>query len=89
MNKAILYIQNMRCNGCKKSIFSALEDIAGVSNLIVFPAKGELRFNYKNQDAIEAVRVVLHNMGYPQEGTPNSIRSKVKSLNNCLIGKLS
>jgi len=89
MNKAIISVQNLRCNGCKKSITAALAELVGVSKVEVNLDKNEVGFAYQDLKNFDAVVAKLTEMGYPQPGDADSIITKAKSFNNCLIGKLT
>lgn len=82
-------IQNLKCNGCKRSIEVKLSKIKGISNIFIDVPENRVSFNYESQSVIEKLRKTLIDIGYPITGDPNTIVDKAKSYVSCAIGKLT
>ena len=88
MNKAVLNIQNLRCSGCKKTINANLNKIVGITNLEVDLLKEQVKFLYNGVSTLNSVIDRLLKLGYPRKEKENSMKSKIKSLSSCAIGKI-
>ncbi|MFY7741229.1 MAG: heavy-metal-associated domain-containing protein [Flavobacterium sp.] len=86
--KAILRIQNVKCNGCATTIINKITKLDDVSSVFVSVEDNTISFNYTKVDQIDQVKSTLKKLGYPEEGEENSIGQKAKSFVSCAIGKL-
>lgn len=79
-------VENIKCNGCVKSITSALKKINGIldvdidRNLEIVIVEGS---DETKQEAIDK----LASIGYPEKGE-NNLLTKAKSYVSCAIGKM-
>lgn len=87
MKNAQLKIQNLKCGGCEAQIKNQLEKIGSISNLVVDVDNGTIEFKYESIEAINLVKMKLKQMGYPLEGTENTLGNQAKSYVSCLIGR--
>lgn len=87
--KETLIIQNLKCGGCAHTITTRLDELDGISEVVVDNASHSVSFNYLESKDLEAVQIVLSKLGYPVEGVSNSIGKKAKSLVSCAIGRMN
>ncbi len=82
-----LFVENIKCGGCMKSIKEALKKIAGIQEVEV----------YKEEEKICIMDIAINRgllieklaaMGYPEKGN-NTMMPKAKSFISCAAGKLS
>ena len=82
-----LFVENIKCGGCMKSIKDALKKMAGIQEVEV----------YKEEEKICIMGVGMNRgllieklaaMGYPEKGN-NTLMSKAKSFISCAAGKLN
>ncbi|HOU46027.1 MAG TPA: cation transporter [Candidatus Pacearchaeota archaeon] len=83
---AQIEVVNIKCQGCEKSIISALEKI-GYSNVKVDISNQTVSFDQK--DSSKAISM-LSKMGYPEKNSPEAkeFLKKAKSFASCMIGRL-
>lgn len=82
-----LFVENIKCGGCMKSIKEALNKMAGIQEVEV----------YKEEEKICIMGIGINRgvvieklaaMGYPEKGN-NSLLSKAKSFISCAARKLN
>jgi copper chaperone CopZ len=82
-----IFVENIKCGGCMKSIKDTLEQITGVETVIVDKDKESVVVT-----GPEINREVLINklgtIGYPEKGN-NTLLKKARSYVSCAIGKIS
>lgn len=81
-----IYVENIRCGGCVKSITGALEKIPGVTAIEVFRDEEKLQVTGEGLNRA-AITDKLDTLGYPEKGN-NSLLRRAKSLISCATGKL-
>lgn len=86
--KAILRIQNVKCNGCATTIINKITKIDDVSSVFVNIEDSTISFNYTKEDQIDQVKSTLKKLGYPVEGEQNTFGEKAKSYLSCAIGNI-
>ncbi len=84
-----LYVQNLKCGGCAKTITSKLNELENISVQTIDVAESAVTFNYLTEDDLITVKNTLKNNGYPEMGDENSLGIKAKSFVSCAVGKLS
>ena len=84
-----LYIQNIKCGGCANTITKNLTTLEGIQNITVNVEESAVGFSYANDDQLNTIKDKLKVLGYPEDGTANSLGSKAKSYVSCAIGKMS
>jgi copper chaperone CopZ len=87
--KETLIIQNLKCGGCAHTITTRLDELDGISEVVVDNASHSVSFNYSESKDLERVQMLLSKLGYPVEGVSNSIGKKAKSLVSCAIGRMN
>jgi len=87
--KATISIQNLKCDGCGTTISNKLNGLHGVSNVNVFPGKGQVSLEYESDLNLLNVKETLKGIGYPEIGEDNSLSTKAKSYVSCAMGKMS
>jgi len=78
----------MKCNGCATRIREKLSSIPGLSDIRIDLENDAIEFNYKAEEDLEAVRLMLNKLGYPLGDDENSFVHFSKSYVNCMIGKI-
>lgn len=86
--KTKLYIQNLKCGGCERTIIKRLSSIGGIENVSVNLEDASVSFRYKVDDQIELVQDILSKLGYPVRGHKNNFGKKAKSYVSCAVGRL-
>jgi copper chaperone CopZ len=84
-----VFIQNLKCGGCAKTITNKLSSLKDISEIKVNVEESSVSFTYENSIDLEVVIETLKENGYPVEGDSNSIGTKAKSYVSCAIGKMS
>ena len=88
MKEEVITIQNLKCNGCVKSIvqmFGVFPEIKKVKvDLETATVFIQTDLDYQRP----AYEAALTRAGYPPEGTANPLHRKAKSFVSCAIGKL-
>jgi len=84
-----LYVQNLKCGGCAKTITSKLNELENISVQTIEVAESAVTFSYQTEDDLITVKNTLKNNGYPEMGDENSLGTKAKSFVSCAVGKLS
>ena len=81
-----IFVENIKCTGCEKSIKSELSKIIGVGEIEVNNENGEVSFAAIGQAGVNKIIAKLSRMGYPQVGEGNIIH-QAKSYVSCAIGR--
>ncbi len=87
--KETLNIQNLKCGGCAHTITTRLDELEGISEVLVDNASHSVSFNYLESKDLVAVKRLLSKLGYPVIGQSNSVTKKAKSFVSCAIGRLN
>lgn len=85
----ILHIQNLKCGGCAHTIKTRLENLDGISNVVVNNDTHSVGFTHDNEQQLKTVTTLLSTLGYPVEGETNPLTIKAKSFVSCAIGKVT
>lgn len=86
--KTTIYIQNLKCGGCAKTITNKLSEINEIENIDILIEENAVTFNFKNEEIIEVVKETLKKAGYPEISDENSLITKAKSYVSCAVGKM-
>ena len=87
--KALLEIQNLKCNGCANTIITKLSDLKGIQDVKVDNETNTVTFDYENQGNLTETIDLLSKLGYPEVGDKNAITTKAKSFVSCAIGRMN
>jgi len=90
--EANIKVDNLKCGGCANTIKRQLKTISGITGVVVFPERGEVRVSHSDDISLIAAKEKLGELGYPEEGTTqgvNKFTSNVKSYVSCAVGRLS
>ena len=87
--KALLEIQNLKCNGCANTIITKLSDLKGIQDVKVDNETNAVTFDYENQGNLTETIDLLSKLGYPEVGDKNAITTKAKSFVSCAIGRMN
>ena len=82
-----IIVDNLKCGGCQNTILKKVSAIKGVSNVTVDTDTSEVSFEREDSINVEEVLEVLAKLGYPKEGTTNTLQ-KAKSYVSCMIGRI-
>jgi len=89
MTQKSIQIQNLKCAGCAKTIETQLNNISGLSELQIDIENSLVSFSTDSHNTEENILELLKKLGYPAEGTSNSLINKATSYVSCAIGKIS
>lgn len=82
-----IFVENIKCGGCIKSIKEALQKIAGVDTVMVDKDKEGVLVT--GTDFSRGIIIdKLGELGYPEKGN-NSLLKKARSFVSCAVGKMS
>lgn len=82
-----IFVENIKCGGCIKSIKDALQQIAGVDAVMVDKDKESVVVT--GTDIGRGIIIdKLGELGYPEKGN-NSLLKKARSFVSCAVGKMS
>ncbi|WP_299336113.1 heavy metal-associated domain-containing protein [uncultured Psychroserpens sp.] len=87
--KSTFNIQNLKCGGCANTIVTRLENLDGITGVIVDNDNHTVSFNHENETQIETVKTLLSTLGYPVEGEANPLTKKAKSFVSCAVGRMN
>ncbi len=87
--KATIIVQNLKCDGCAKTIMNRLIELDNIAEVSVEPETSMVSFTYKNTNDALKVMDKLKDLGYPSITNENSIKAKAKSFVSCATGKMS
>jgi len=84
-----LKIQNLKCGGCANTILTRLENLDGITEVIVDNEKDTVSFAFIQELHLEEVKILLSKLGYPIVGDNNSFSKKAKSFVSCAVGRMN
>lgn len=87
--RTTVHIQNLKCEGCERSIVNKLSAIKHITDVEVNLEDASVSFDFHTKHDFERAKHVLEMMGYPILGAENKLRTKAKSYMSCAIGKIS
>ncbi|MEE4255619.1 MAG: heavy-metal-associated domain-containing protein [Bacteroidales bacterium] len=89
MKTEMIKVDNLKCQGCAKTIRRELTWIGEVISVDVDVEQSVVTVDYAGKNRMRKVFVEkLRKLGYPEEGTGN-INQKVKSYVSCAIGRIN
>lgn len=89
MKSETIKVDNLKCQGCAKTIRRELTWIGEVISVDVDVEQSVVTVDYAGKNRMRKVFVEkLRKLGYPEEGTGN-INQKVKSYVSCAIGRIN
>ena len=87
--KTFVIVQNLKCEGCAKTITNKLSELENISNVFVDLDSATVSFEPQNVDAALSVKDRLKSLGYPSIDDKNSVKAKAVSFFSCASGKMS
>ena len=87
--KATIIVQNLKCDGCARTITNKLSELENISEVQVFPNTSMVSFEYEDSSDALNVKDKLKDLGYPSIDSKNTLASKAKSYLSCATGKMS
>ena len=82
-----IFVENIKCGGCMKSIKDALQQIAGIDSVLLDIKKESVIITGADINR-GTVLDKLGALGYPEKGN-NSLLKKARSYVSCAVGKMS
>jgi copper chaperone CopZ len=86
--KTSIIVQNLKCDGCAKTITSKLTELEFLSEVTVDMETAMVSFVHANIDDALRVKDQLKNLGYPSIDTKNTMSAKAFSFVSCAAGKM-
>jgi copper chaperone len=83
-----IYIQNLKCGGCAKTITNNLTSIENIENVIINVENSSIILTHHLNNLLK-VKQILKKIGYPEQGEDNTIFLKAKSFVSCAVGKIT
>lgn len=87
--KTSIIVQNLKCDGCAKTIISKLSELENISNIEVGTENATVSFSYVKENDVMSVIYRLKSLGYPSIENRNSMAARAKSFVSCASGKIS
>lgn len=90
MQKEILKVANLKCNGCANTVIRNLSEMEGVSEVMVRVDQDEVEFSYSGEPSeLQNIKDRLHGLGYPEATDANGLLTRLKSFKSCMLGKIN
>ena len=84
------FIENVKCNGCKKTIILEAKKQKEVEQISVDIESGKIVLEYNGgHEILSRIKSRLYRKGYPEKGQNNNIISKGKSFVSCAMGRMT
>lgn len=87
--KTSIIVQNLKCGGCAKTIYTQLEKLKSLSDIEVEIESSKVSFSYNDMESALEAKRTLKSLGYPSITDRNSMVDKTKSFFSCASGKIS
>jgi len=88
--KAEFFIENVKCNGCKKTIIKESEKQEQIDKIDVDITSGKVNVSFiGGRETLQRLKSNLHRRGYPEKGQNNNLLTKGKSYVSCAIGRMN
>ncbi|NPD44696.1 heavy-metal-associated domain-containing protein [Lentimicrobium sp. S6] len=85
---AEIFVENIKCNGCKNTIIKEVKKQEKVSQVEVEIETGKITLEFEGKDTVARIKSKLKRKGYPEKGK-NNIKSTVVSYASCAIGRIN
>ncbi|MCU0470745.1 MAG: heavy-metal-associated domain-containing protein [Arcicella sp.] len=89
MKTSKFIVENLKCNGCVNTIRNRLNALNGILSVAVDRDNSSIEVIHNNNISQKEIKILLANLGYPEENSDNSIILKAKSYVSCAIGRMS
>jgi copper chaperone CopZ len=87
--KASIFVQNLKCGGCAKTITTKLSKLNNVWDVVIDIDSAMVSFAYSSLDDALMVKEKLKALGYPSVDSKNALGDKAKSFISCATGRFS
>ena len=88
MKTEIIKIDNLKCQGCARTISRELAWIGEVINVDVDIDQSTVKVDYTGKNRMREIFVEkLRKLGYPEEGT-GKLNQRMRSYVSCAIGRM-
>jgi copper chaperone len=89
MTSTILNLDNLKCVGCENTVSKVVSTFKGVHDVVTRSDDGTVKFSIDgDQSIIEDIKKKLGSIGYPPQGTSNTIQKAVSYV-SCAKGKIT
>jgi copper chaperone CopZ len=88
MHEKTLQIENLKCQGCARTVRNGLMGIEGIQTADVDLEKSEVNFTFSDISSEQEVIKKLSSLGYPLKGENNDLMKKAKSYVSCAVGRM-
>ena len=88
MTTETIYISNLKCGGCAKTITKELSAIQGVESVHVDNDNDSVTVSYENVKRSSLIDK-LHHLGYPEATEENGLLLQLKSYASCMVGRIN
>lgn len=88
MTEVQLQIENLKCNGCARTVKNGVLEVAGVVDAKVDLDQHQVWFAFEGESPEEAVVKKLSSLGYPLKGEVNDLMKKARSYVSCAVGRM-
>lgn len=83
-----IIIENLKCQGCAKTIKSEISKMDGVTNVVINHDDSSVTIDYEKEENLrEVFAAKLKSLGYPEIGKGNMFVA-AKSYVSCAIGRM-
>ncbi len=86
--KTTIFVQNLKCGGCIKTITSKISELPNIENVTVEQETAAVSFSAGSEQDALLVKEKLRSLGYPEMNEENGMMSKAKSFVSCATGKM-
>lgn len=88
--EAEFYVENVKCNGCKKTIIKEAEKQRNIDAIMIDISTGKVNISYSgDREILQRLKSRLQRRGYPEKGQNNNLLTKGKSFVSCALGHMN
>jgi copper chaperone len=90
--ETVIKVDHLKCGGCANTITKSLLLIPDIYKVDVYPDKEQVVIGHDNDEGLNAAKMELRKLGYPESGTTEGIEkitTNIKSYVSCAVGKLT
>jgi len=89
MKTHTFFVENLKCNGCAKTIRKEASKFSSTKSVTVDPEQSIITLELDDDlDELEQIKLKLAKIGYPEMGADNNILTTAKSYVSCAIGRI-
>ena len=87
MMKTNIKIENLKCGGCAATIKKGISSIQGIEDVAIDVENSIVTIS-SEASTLDAVKIKLSKLGYPEVGGENTLVHKAKSFVSCAVGRI-